>query len=1307
MAGHEDSGGLGPMVDVELQDAAARASTPIIHQRAESQEAINDHATSQSEGSDYGDSFENDKSIDSLVSHWSPEPGFEHIDGDIDGTGYNKTKVDIIAVPCVGASPVDTWARDPLTDEYFGFPETLDHQTAMQLPGSAVLSPTINQRLPKATFLWVRQGLRKKISTARVLLYRHRELVEGITLDQAADDLLEQIKKMREGLKKARPMFFICHSIGGLVVKLALVKANQDSKLRHLIFDCHGISFFATPHRGSSYMSMPHLRESIQHLLYLQAPLPRSIARELRLGNKSLLQMHDLFMDMASEMRLWTFYETIDSQLSGLGSSDFDEVHFGAPLTSIKSGLIGSRSEQALSLESDHAHCASFGPNNIRTMRSFLADLSAAVEKAEELSEKFVHTPLKLSEKVNVELIGFYDDPDAESGQDIRLYISKHKLKDFLEKGPEMCLHERMNTVAAKRHRAVRPTSRRPHSGPSISGALGILGNVQEFGQRIFGSMQPSSPPGTPGVEARAGQPEIVVTSHASRPTISGAATEPVSIITPRNRGLTIPSLSTSGFQRYSARDSSETVRTTNSEPEKVLESGINNDGLADDEKERIYERRNRSRRSHASALHDFTAGFSRPSPNRRKFMWIHLPYNNPHWVKKIFDKLAETQNRNYTRLLNNENWVNKHVQGRHANLHASYVKPVCAFMPSETGSPRPSSPIRAGRSPSPSITPAYLYLYLPYLHYDTYLNIVRRRNLIKRRAEHGRARPVPSDIAELESLDSRVIWEYIGHDPPLNTRRTLDQYGYPALRDTYARDDEQMLYKLTKERLNVSPSRKADMLYRPMFHRRRAKRPISAFSPGSRLTLPMDAFKDPKQANSADDAKRSDLESDLLDGNVLMVDQLWLWAIDTTTLMTFFPKRESHPTEGPMFQQADLRNSVYNELNGDLSGRCENALDLAAFVTLHAVTVLIDRTSHPDLEIFRIFEEALGVLTERMTASLKRFRMQTFKDKLQESDSDDPEDQRAETIKQRHKRELERAERENRENTSILLELRDMDDELNTMRNLFSEQEATVKMMKESYEKPELLPYTENGREFLDEALKRLLEYQKTVHDMMERVEGTRKDYEKLQEMVQRQAQVDEARWSRLQTELAQSSNRSVMIFTIFTVLFLPLSFFTSLFGMNTKEWDNNFVTLGEIGAISRTYKPRPVMHVHDEIQYSTNKTTVPASAVLIGGTLIAAYSTRVQSIPKTTLKLLRTAFQSTRTELAKIGPESSRRKLQWNEEQREKQQREARWRERGFDFWESVRSEPHREYIIPEMNRKKTASRRPTRIYDVEESM
>lgn len=281
---------------------------------------------------------------------------------------------------------------------------------------------------------------------------------------------------------------------------------------------------------------------------------------------------------------------------------------------------------------------------------------------------------------------------------------------------------------------------------------------------------------------------------------------------------------------------------------------------------------------------------------------------------------------------------------------------------------------------------PNYLYLYLPYLHFDTYASIIKRRSLIKRRMNHGRFRPVPKDIADLESLELRVIWQYLGFDPPLNCRRTLDQFGYPSLQDTFSRDDDQMLYKLTKKE-NPRASAK-----RPPKRNDRMNTFESSSSQKHRLsTIMSDMIKD---SDSSDSSSNSDSDSELdvadnvKDGNVLMVDQLWLWTIDTSklpipvgwlptyismhlrfaepiiaTLATFFPKRESSPKEGTLFQQADLRNSVYHELNGDLTGRTENALDLAAFIALHAVTVLLDRSSHPDLEVFRIFEEAIGML--------------------------------------------------------------------------------------------------------------------------------------------------------------------------------------------------------------------------------------------------------------------------------------------------------------------------------------------------------
>lgn len=182
------------------------------------------------------------------ISHWDPDPGFAHINGDIGGSGYNETRVDIITVPCPGADPVETWTRDPLPEGYFGNPldhELTAHPTLKELAGDAVLSPGIGRDFTKAAHLWVKQGIRRYASTARVLLYRHRELSDQTNLDSLARDLLNNVMLTRDSQQRSRPLFFIAHSIGGLVVKKALLIASQDERYRRdILYNCHGVSFF-------------------------------------------------------------------------------------------------------------------------------------------------------------------------------------------------------------------------------------------------------------------------------------------------------------------------------------------------------------------------------------------------------------------------------------------------------------------------------------------------------------------------------------------------------------------------------------------------------------------------------------------------------------------------------------------------------------------------------------------------------------------------------------------------------------------------------------------------------------------------------------------------------------------------------------------------------------------------------------------------------------------------------------------------------------------------------------------------------
>jgi hypothetical protein len=394
-------------------------------------------------------------------------------------------------------------------------------------------------------------------------------------------------------------------------------------------------------------------------------------------------------------------------------------------------------------------------------------------------------------------------------------------------------------------------------------------------------------------------------------------------------------------------------------------------------------------------------------------------------------------------------------------------------------------TPRKGGFNP----THVQMCLYLPYLHFDTYKALVKRRALIKRRIKQGRSRPVPQSVAKLESLELKVIWQYLGHDPPVNCRRTLDQFGYPSLLDTRARDDDQMLYKMTKQRCgHLDPD---DVLLS-----RSKEKEKAAYEKEQREENEEDEDNEDDEDDEDEDGEGSESEpeedeEDILDGNVLMVDQLWLWIVDSATTVTFFPKKEPLVTDGRLFQQADLRNSIFNEVNADLTSRCENSFDLAALVALHAVTVLFERSSHPDLEIFRTFEEAISILTEKMTNSFKRFRARGFRDKTTEHE----DFLRAHNIRAKHKRESAIAERQNRENTSALLELRDIEDELHTLEELFETQKKAIDLMISHYQKEELKTLATNGLVFLKQAEQKLEEYLHHAQKMIEDVKATRED--------------------------------------------------------------------------------------------------------------------------------------------------------------------------------------------------------------------
>lgn len=279
-------------------------------------------------------------------------------------------------------------------------------------------------------------------------------------------------------------------------------------------------------------------------------------------------------------------------------------------------------------------------------------------------------------------------------------------------------------------------------------------------------------------------------------------------------------------------------------------------------------------------------------------------------------------------------------------------------------------------------------------------------------------------------------------------------------------------------------------------------------------------------------------------------------------------------------------------------------------------------------------------------------------------------------SIRDRHRLEVERAREESRNSTSTLLELRDVEDELKTLLNLFGEQHDHIKTFLEISEakvggdqtasqQDSGAALSSNGRSFLIEALEKLKAYKSQVQDMIDRVQKALRDFDRLLEIVQKQTQLEEGYISRHQADLTKVQNRSVIIFTVFSVVFLPLSFFTSVFGMNTREWGGG-----------------------DNLSLSTILSIgIPISVTLIAGTVIAAWIIAEGA----GYGHARRWAKRVKRRLSKLLPVALRRRQKARKKTRiMKQQRKEII---NPEFWERHRLERDGRYEIPPGNRKSAA--------------
>ncbi|KAL1509484.1 hypothetical protein ABEB36_004209 [Hypothenemus hampei] len=126
---------------------------------------------------------------------------------------------------------------------------------------------------------------------------------EKLTLDERSDIIALKLKNSGVG---KRPIVWVTHSMGGLIVKNILSKAyhNNDPNLKNICLNTRGIVFYSTPHNGSK---VANLSNAISLVLW-----PSVEVQELKENSPQLKVIHEEFLKITKELpiKVITFVET-------------------------------------------------------------------------------------------------------------------------------------------------------------------------------------------------------------------------------------------------------------------------------------------------------------------------------------------------------------------------------------------------------------------------------------------------------------------------------------------------------------------------------------------------------------------------------------------------------------------------------------------------------------------------------------------------------------------------------------------------------------------------------------------------------------------------------------------------------------------------------------------------------------------------------------------------------------------------------------------------------------------------------------
>ena len=309
---------------------------------------------------------------------------------------------------------------------------------------------------------------------------------------------------------------------------------------------------------------------------------------------------------------------------------------------------------------------------------------------------------------------------------------------------------------------------------------------------------------------------------------------------------------------------------------------------------------------------------------------------------------------------------------------------------------------------------------------------------------------------------------------PSLHDRRTLEQSYFYNLRNVAHRDNDQIIGQITKRKEETQPDQSRKMM---------------------------------------------------------MVDQLWMWIVDGSTIITALPETG---TGGD--SEADVLTRLIKHVPRAIQQGLKSMNGLIALIVDHCTGVFHRSDINPDLAFFEFFADDIGAAKEELDHMFKRFRETSYNvEKMWDNEKVTTTDMSLEldklfTIRQE---------------INLMARVEKILSDLNKIDFLYSQQEDVI---------ASLIKSSKTSRSLTDlyETVQRR---RKSWSGMAITAKGIYDSLRDLLDLKQRQANVSEARTARYQIETTARHGRYILLFTIFTIIFLPMSVIATMLGMNIEQ--------------------------------------------------------------------------------------------------------------------------------------------------------